>query len=95
MQSIFAFLIKQNLQINCEKMLMSAELKGYHEIHIFFGSSLVRTVPSLIHCRIYVTDFRDNSLWPSHPRPAPKMPILSKVKLGKQIISQQYFFERS
>ena len=77
------FLIKQNLLISGEKMLMSVELKACVTWFIYFLELLCVSYncAKFHHCRIYVTGFREGGPFcsPSHPWAAPKKPILNRV----------------
>ena len=77
-------LIEQIMLISGEKMLMSAELRVCVTWLIYFLDLLwVRyNRDQFHHCRICVADFREGGPFCPHPWPAPKMPILNRVKMG-------------
>ena len=78
----------KNLLISCEKMLMSAELKGCDTLFIYFLDLLwVRyNCAKFHHCRICVTYFREGGAFlprPPHPWAALKQPILNRIKCAE------------
>ena len=63
-------LMQQNLQISSEKMLISAELKGFITLFLYFlDLPQVRyNCAKFHHCRICVTDFREGRAIREQPR---------------------------
>ena len=77
-------LIKQNLLISSEKMVMSGEIKGCATwFRYFLGLLWVRyNCVRFHHCRICVTYFKERGPFCSpHPWAFPKTPILNRVKV--------------